>query len=588
VRTTKARNHAIVTDSAAKVGPMAQTPELSVVIATVGAPAVAETAESVVASAEGREVELIVAWSGPDHPPLLPTGTVVLDVFPAGLAYSRNRGLKAATAPHVAFVDDDEIVDPGWVGALLHAFATDEGPAGVFGPIAPRDERGLPYCRYEGGGEFRLFARGTPPWRIGSGGNMAFRRDVLLAVGGFDPLFGLGSVSRSAEETEAIQRLLEAGHTLAWSPDAVVYHPTKTEEERLASRFPYAYGLGKLARRHRAPALAVRYGREIVGALSSGARARDRRRLRETGETVRGFATALAFRSELRSPEPLLVRAPHALSAELDGVRVEPGEPSFRPDPHYVYRVGEDRILHVYANPTARLRAGLAVRDRLSRAGLPGIPQTFALGESVDALWVLEQRLAGSRPSSARVEAWFPRVAAWLADLGDAAGSVRDGSWWADEAARAREAAPPALRGAVAAALEVVGDIPARTVHGDFQRKNLLLGDGSVGVLDWEHAYDAGPPGLDLLFLAAMARSDRPDGELLVALANGADPPWAPLGALVRRAGVADGAVRMLLLVLLAVWAADEQARLGVPGMPRAEPVYRWLLEEIGPRLAGE
>jgi hypothetical protein len=563
-------------------------PELSVVISTVGTPAVAETAESVAESASraGRTVEVLVVWSGADEAPSLGESGRVLEVLPAGLAYSRNRGLQKASAPFVAFVDDDEVVDPAWVGAVLEAFATDAAPAGVFGPIAARDERGLPYCRYDGGGEFRLFARGTAPWRIGSGGNMAFRRDALLGAGGFDPLFGLGSVSRSAEETEAIHRLLDAGHVLAWSPEAVVYHPTKTAAERLESRFPYAYGLGKLARRHRAPALAVRYGREIAGALTSGARARDPRRLRETRETLRGFAAGLAFRSRPGSPEPVLTRAPETISVALDGVPVEPCEPSYRPDPHYVYRVGRDRILHVYANPTPRLREGLAVRDRLRvESDAPGVPETFALGECVDALWVLEQRLDGRPPRAEQVDRWFGPVAGWVLGLPAATGKVAEGSWWADEAAAAVDVTPPALNRAVAAALETVGELPARVVHGDFQRKNVLLGEG-VGVLDWEHAYDAGPPGLDLLFLAVMARSDRPDGELLLALASGEDPAWTPLRAQLRRAGIGDGELRPLLLAMLAVWAADELARAAVPGMPRMEPIYRRLLLDLGPGLA--
>jgi Glycosyl transferase family 2 len=566
---------------------MTAPPELSVVISTIGSPGVAETVESVAASGKGREVEILVAWSGAGSSPPLGEGVRLLEVFPAGLAYSRNRGLEAASAPFVAFVDDDELVDEAWAGALIEAFATEAAPAGVFGPIAPRDERGLPYCRYEGGGEFRLLARGTPPWRVGSGGNMAFRRNALLAVGGFDPLFGLGSVSQSAEEAEAIQRLLEAGHVLAWSPDAVVYHPTKTEAERLTSRFPYAYGLGKLVRRHRAPALAIRYGREIAGALSSGARARDARRLRETRETLRGFTTALALRAEPRSPEWVLERAPDTVSAELDGVVVQPCEPSYRPAPHYVYRAGGERVLHVYANPAPKLRRGLAVRDRLSRAGVVGIPRTFALGETVDALWVLEERLEGRPPHPGQVAHWFAPVAEWTLGLGEAGGTVREGSWWAEEAETAIEISPPELRRPVAAALESVGDLPGQALHGDFQRKNVLLRNGfGIGVLDWEHAHDVGPPGLDLLFLAVMARSDRPDAELLLALARGEDPSWAPLRAVLRRAGIGDVELRPFLLAMLAVWAADEQARVASPGLPRAEPIYRVLFDDLGPRLA--
>ena len=567
-----------MTDSTAKVSESV-TPELSVVICTIGTPAVADTVESVAGSAAqaSRQVETLVAWSGADAPLL--DGARVLTIFPAGLAHARNRGLEAAQAPLVAFVDDDEVVDPDWAGALLDAFAHESRPAGVFGPIAPRDDRGIAYCHYEGGGAFHVFEPGTPPWRIGSGGNMAFRRDALLSVGAFDPLFGLGSVARSAEESELIHRLLGSGHVLAWAPEAVVYHPTKTKAERLDSRFPYAYGLGKLVRRHRDPVLAARYGKEIAQALTGAARARDRRRLREGAGTLRGFAVGAALRADARSPMEVLERAPEGIVAELDGARPEPKERSYRPDPHFVYLVGGDRILHVYVNPPARLRRGLEVRELARDAGLPGIPATFSVGAAVDSLWVLEERLAGVA-ASGDPSTWFGPAAEWALQLGAEPGEpVRNGSWWAEEAAAAVGASPEAIRARVEAAFERVGDLPAVPLHGDFQPKNILVGGRSlIGVLDWEHAHEAGPPGLDLLFLATMARSDRTDRQLLANLADGKDPAWASLTQVVSEE---------LLLVALAVWAADEDARLSSPGMTRAAPMYRRLLLDLGPRLAG-
>src|SRR5204862_3598660 len=119
----------------------------------------------------------------------------------------------------------------------------------------------------------------------------------------------------------------------------------------------------------------------------------------------------------------------------------------------------------------------------------------------------------------------------WALQLASEPGEpVRSGSWWAEEAAAAVEASPEAIRARVEAALERVGDLPAVLLHGDFQPKNILVGGRSpIGILDWEHAHEAGPPGLDLLFLATMARSDRTDRGLLANLADGKDPAWASL-----------------------------------------------------------
>src|SRR4051794_22904002 len=240
VRTTSARTERIVTDRPAKVPPVRGDterpagrrpgPELSVVICTVGHAAVGETVASVAASAgrAAREVEIVVVWQGSSEVPDLEGSASVTAVFPAGLSYARNRGLALAHAPLVAFVDDDEVVDEAWVGAVLETF--DRVPAAaVFGPVAPRDDRGLPYCRYDGGGELRVVSgERALPWTVGTGGNMAYRRDELVELGGFDILFGLGAVARSAEDTELILRLLCAGRSVAWSPHVVVYHPSKT------------------------------------------------------------------------------------------------------------------------------------------------------------------------------------------------------------------------------------------------------------------------------------------------------------------------------------------------------------------------
>ena len=138
--------------------------DLSVVVCTLGEAEVAETVSSIVASAEqaGRAVEIVVAWQGAGEAPALGPARAV-DVFPVGLSHARNRGLDASRAPVVAFVDDDEVVDPGFVAGVLGVFARDDPPDGVFGPVAPLDDRGLPYCHYQGGGKYRLFTGKRTP-----------------------------------------------------------------------------------------------------------------------------------------------------------------------------------------------------------------------------------------------------------------------------------------------------------------------------------------------------------------------------------------------------------------------------------------
>lgn len=261
---------------------------LSVVVCSLGTARLAETVDSVLASAAraAAGVQVIVVWQGQGAPPVLPEQVTVLDVVPIGLSHARNRGLAAATAPVVAFVDDDELVDPGWVGVLLAELGS---AAAVFGPVQPLDDRGPPYCRLEPGVPRTFAGRSVPPWVVGTGGNMAFDRVTLLDVGGFDVRLGAGTEGCSAEESDVIVRLLRRGAEIRWLPELGVYHPTKDEHEHLASRFPYGFGMGRVVRKHRALGIGARYLVAAIQSYGVGVKTHDPRRRREALATLRGF-----------------------------------------------------------------------------------------------------------------------------------------------------------------------------------------------------------------------------------------------------------------------------------------------------------
>ncbi|HVA61415.1 MAG TPA: glycosyltransferase [Mycobacteriales bacterium] len=349
---------------------MAEAPQLSAVVATLGLADVERTVAGLLAAAGagGISIEVIVVWQADSPPPSLGPARV-LDVYPAGLSYARNRGLALASAPLVGFVDDDEVVDPGWAAGLVDGFSTNPDAAAVFGAVAALDEEGLPYCVVEGT-ELRVFRRPTtPPWVVGTGGNMAFRRDRLQEISGFTVELGAGAPGRSAEESDVIVRLLRAGHPLVWTPDAVVYHPSKTPAEHLASREPYAYGTGALARRHRDLGLAARYGVAIAQSWRTGVLSRDRQRRREAVRTAAGFTRGLASAGRPRSPEPRLGRMPAGMAAELAGMSLRPGPAVWASQPRFRYRAAD-----------------------LDLAVLPGAPDGTAGLVHRDARWILERR----------------------------------------------------------------------------------------------------------------------------------------------------------------------------------------------------
>jgi GT2 family glycosyltransferase len=130
----------------------------------------------------------------------------------AGPAAARNAGWRSSSAPVVAFTDDDCVPRPGWLAALLRAI--DAGADLVQGRTVP--DPGQLHRR-------RAFARTietTAETGFYETCNMAYRRSVLEALGGFDERFR----HPYGEDTDLAWRAKEAGYTSAFAADAEVWH----------------------------------------------------------------------------------------------------------------------------------------------------------------------------------------------------------------------------------------------------------------------------------------------------------------------------------------------------------------------------
>lgn len=156
---------------------------------------------------DGRPVvrELLTGWA-----PHLPLREV--DAGVSGAATKRNAGWRAATAPWVAFTDDDCEPAPGWLAALRAATA--DGAGVVAGPVRPHpDDAGVtgPWARTVHCEEPGLYP----------GCNLLVARAALERVGGFDAALPAG------EDTDLAWRVIEDGWAAAWAPQAVVWHAVR-------------------------------------------------------------------------------------------------------------------------------------------------------------------------------------------------------------------------------------------------------------------------------------------------------------------------------------------------------------------------
>jgi GT2 family glycosyltransferase/sugar lactone lactonase YvrE len=198
-------------------------PRVSVVVCAYNA---ADTLEDNLRSLEGLtypDFEIILvndgstdhtAEIGRSHPRVR-----VVDIPNGGLSAARNVGLAEATGEIVAYTDADTRVDPDWLTFLVQPFLRSD-VVGSGGPnVVPPDDPPLAQCiaRAPGGPTHVLLddriAEHVP------GCNMAFRRDALVAIGGFNPIY-----LRAGDDVDACWRLQARGWKIGFASSALVWH----------------------------------------------------------------------------------------------------------------------------------------------------------------------------------------------------------------------------------------------------------------------------------------------------------------------------------------------------------------------------
>ncbi len=163
----------------------------------------------------------------------LADGIRYLQVTEPNVCHARNQVIAAATGEIIAFCDDDAVPEPDWLRHIADPF-TNSNIGAVGGLVRARDGLDVEWCGVTFDRSAREFPMDRPAGihvmksaaqlsdaRFGGlmGANSAFRREAVLAVGGFDEAYRY-----FLDETDIALRLAEAGWDMALTDAAEVHH----------------------------------------------------------------------------------------------------------------------------------------------------------------------------------------------------------------------------------------------------------------------------------------------------------------------------------------------------------------------------
>jgi glycosyltransferase involved in cell wall biosynthesis len=199
-----------------------------------------------------RPWELIIADNGSlDGTPVVAREFTSAASFPviyvleprAGKSQALNTALNKARGKIIAFTDDDCYPTPDFLKCIWSAFDDGKSVGYITGRIMLYDPTDAPITVNESTTPLTFPGRSLLYAGSVQGANMAFRRRVLLEVGGFDPLMGPGTPFIAAEDLDVAGRASAMGWEGRYCPQVIVRHHHRRKASDIPDTFK-SYGLG--------------------------------------------------------------------------------------------------------------------------------------------------------------------------------------------------------------------------------------------------------------------------------------------------------------------------------------------------------
>ena len=239
-------------------------PPVTIVVCTADRPAVLEGCLQSLLRVDYPSVRILVVDNSRDP---MPTREVAqrypvnyLRQSERGLSCARNKALEVVETDWIAFTDDDCRPEPHWLRELVRP-TQDNNCRCVTGLVVPAQldnsaevtfevygglGRGTQHHMYEPRFITKNRLRPATTWRIGAGANMLMYAPLAREVGGFDIDMGAGTKCGCGEDTLLYYQFLKRGHSIHYTPRAIVHHHHRGTPEALRHQI-YHYAKGHAA-----------------------------------------------------------------------------------------------------------------------------------------------------------------------------------------------------------------------------------------------------------------------------------------------------------------------------------------------------